>query len=80
MAGKLATALVASGENSYSRFSQIVGNISTNTPFKTLEEEMADIDAVTPKNIADYLEAYPLDTDPALVALGPMTSLDESHS
>ena len=57
-------------------FSQIVGSLSTDTPLKTLEEERAEIDAVTPEHIADYLEKYPLDADPALVALGPMTELN----
>ena len=49
--------------------------MSTGTPLKTLEEELAEIDAVTPERIAEYLEAYPLDGEPALVALGPMESL-----
>ncbi|MDA0748649.1 MAG: pitrilysin family protein [bacterium] len=72
---KRATSLVTSGENGLRRFSQIVGSMSTGTPLKTLEEELAEIDAVTPERIAEYLEAYPLDGEPALVALGPMESL-----
>lgn len=72
---KQATGMICSGENGLSRFSQIVGSLSTNTPLKTLDEERAEIDAVTPKRIADYLEQYPLDTEPALIALGPMASL-----
>ena len=72
---KLATGLICSGENGLSRFSQIVGNLGTTTPLKTLKEERAEIDAVTPESITNYLEAYPLDLDPALVALGPLESL-----
>ena len=72
---KYATARVCSGENGLHRFSQIVGSLSTNTPLKTLEEEIAEIDAVTPERIAGYLEAFPLDDQPAMVALGPMESL-----
>lgn len=72
---KRATGMICSGENGLSRFSQIVGNLSTGTPLKTLAEERAEIDAVTPERIASYLDQYPLDTDPALVALGPMASL-----
>ncbi len=72
---KQATGIICSGENGLSRFSQIVGSLSTDTPLKTLEEERAEIDAVTPERIADYLEQYPLDADPALVALGPMAEL-----
>ena len=72
---KKATALVCSSENGLSRFSQIVGSLSTNTPLKTIQEELADIDAVTPERVAEYLDAYPLDGAPALVALGPMASI-----
>jgi len=72
---KQATGMICSGENGLSRFSQIVGSLSTDTPLKTLEKERAEIDAVTPARIADYLEQYPLDIEPALVALGPLESL-----
>lgn len=72
---KCATGLVCSGENGLSRFSQIVGSLSTHTPLKTLEEELAEIDAVTPARIASYLEQYPLDKAPALVAIGPMENV-----
>ncbi len=77
---KHATALVCRGEHGLSRFSQIVHSLSTNTPLKTLEEEIAEIDAVTPKRIAEYLEAYPLDGDFSLVALGPMESLNQANA
>ncbi len=72
---KQATALVTGGEHGLRRFSQIVGSLSTGTPLKTLEEELAEIDAVTPGRIAEYLERYPLDGEPAVVALGPLTSI-----
>lgn len=73
---KKVTGLICNGENGLSRFSQIVGNLSTGTPLKTLAEERAEIDAITPTRIASYLERYPLDADPALVALGPMASFE----
>lgn len=72
---KFATSVACSGENGLSRFSQIVGSLSTGTPLKSLEEEQAEIAAVTPRHIASYLETYPLDQEPALVALGPMEKL-----
>ncbi len=72
---KQATALVTGGEHGLRRFSQIVGSLSTGTPLKTLEEELAEIDAVTPERIAEYLERFPLDGEPAMVALGPLTSI-----
>ena len=74
---KQATSLVCSGEHGLHRFSQVVGDLSTNSPLKTLEETLAEIDAVTPRRIAEFLERYPLDGEPALVASGPVESLDE---
>ena len=72
---KLATALVTSGENGLRRFSQIVDRLSTDTPLRSLEEELAEIDSVTPERIAGYLEAFPVNGESALVALGPMEDL-----
>ena len=72
---KLATALVTSGENGLRRFSQIVDRLSTDTPLRSLEEELAEIDSVTPERIAGYLEAFPVNGESALVALGPMEHL-----
>jgi predicted Zn-dependent peptidase len=72
---KIATSLVTSGENGLRRFSQIVDRLSTNTPLRTLEEELAEIDAVTPERISGYLEAFPVNGESALVALGPMEDI-----
>lgn len=69
---KAGTSLVCSGQHGLHRFSQIVGDLSTNTPLKTLDEHLADIDGVTADRIGDYLSRYPVDVEPALIALGPM--------
>ncbi|HCK12410.1 MAG TPA: hypothetical protein DHW45_21230 [Candidatus Latescibacteria bacterium] len=69
---KAATSLVCSGQNGLHRFSQIVGDLSTNTPLKSIDDQLAEIDGVTPDGIADYLKAYPVTANPALIALGPM--------
>jgi predicted Zn-dependent peptidase len=69
---KAATSLVCSGQHGLHRFSQIVGDLSTDTPLISLDEHLAEIDGVTPDRIGKYLEQYPVDTDPALIALGPM--------
>ncbi|MCH2663525.1 hypothetical protein MK139_04225, partial [bacterium] len=60
------------GQNGLHRFSQIVGDLSTNTPLKSIDDQLAEIDGVTPDGIADYLKAYPVTANPALIALGPM--------
>jgi predicted Zn-dependent peptidase len=73
---KQATSLVCNSEHGLSRFSQIVSNLSNNTPLKPIEEELAEIESVTPARISDYLQHYPLDGNPALVALGPLEKLN----
>lgn len=73
---KQATALVCNGDNGLSRFAQIVDNVCTNSPLKTVDEEIDEIEAVTPFQISEYLEAYPLDTEPAIFALGPLESIE----
>jgi len=70
---KASTSLVCSGQHGLHRFSQIVGDLSTNTALKSLDEQLAEIDGVSGDGIANYLEKHPVDTDAAQVALGPMT-------
>ena len=70
---KAATSLVCSGHHGLHRFSQIVGDLSTNTPLKSLDGHLAEIDGVSADRIGAYLEQYPVDRDPAFIALGPMS-------
>jgi predicted Zn-dependent peptidase len=74
---KSATSLMCNGENGLRRFSQIVGSLSTDTPLRTLDEELAEIEAVSPQRVAEYLERFPLDGEPAMVALGPMDEAEQ---
>lgn len=69
---KAATSMVSSGQHGLHRFSQIVGDLSTNTPLKSLEEQLAEIEGVTAESIGQYLEKHPVTADPSLIALGPM--------
>ena len=70
---KAATSMVCSGQHGLHRFSQIVGDLSTGTPLKSLDEQLAEIDRVSAESIGAYLEKYPVTTDPALMALGPLS-------
>ena len=69
---KAATSLVCSGQHGLHRFSQIVGDLSTDTPLKSLDEHLAEIDGVSADSISAYLSEYPVDIEPALIALGPL--------
>ena len=54
-----------------------MGSLSTDTPLRTLDEELAEIEAVSPQRVAEYLERFPLDGEPAMVALGPMDEAEQ---
>ncbi len=69
---KGATSMLCSGQHGLHRFSQIVGDLSTETPLKSLDDQLAEIDGVSADKVAAYLETYPLTHDPALIALGPL--------
>ena len=64
--------MVCSGQHGLHRFSQIVGDLSTDTPLKSLDDQLGEIDSVSADSIGSYLEKYPVTSDPALIALGPM--------
>ena len=70
---KAATSMVCSGQHGLHRFSQIVGDLSTDTPLKSLDDQLAEIDSVSADSIGSYLEKYPVTSDPALIALGPLS-------
>jgi predicted Zn-dependent peptidase len=69
---KAATSMVSSGQHGLHRFSQIVGDLSTDTPLKSLDEQLVEIDQVSADSILSYLEKYPVTAEPSLIALGPM--------
>ncbi len=65
------TSLATEAEAPYYRFSQMVQDIDELGRPRTVAERLAAVDAVTPQSIAQYLEAWPLTGDCALVSLGP---------
>ena len=69
---KAATSMVTSGQHGLHRFSQIVGDLSTETPLKSLDEQLEEIDQVSAAGIESYLLKYPVTAEPSIIALGPM--------
>ncbi len=75
---RAATSVVCSGEHGLQRFGQLVGDISCNAPLRSLDQQIDEIRAVDADRIAAYLATYPLDREPALVALGPLSDLSRA--
>lgn len=76
---KAATSVVCAGEHGLHRFSQLVDDLSCGAPLRTLDEQIEEIRGVNADTIARYLSSYPLDGEPALVALGPRAELALTH-
>ena len=72
---RAATSVVCSGEHGLHRFGQLVDDVSCGAPLRSLDQQMDEIRQVDADRIAAYLADFPLDRDPALVALGPLTEL-----
>ena len=71
---KLGTRIVLSGERPQNRLSSLGYNWSYRREFRTIADDLADLEAVSVERIAELLEAYPL-RRPTIVAVGPLQSL-----
>jgi predicted Zn-dependent peptidase len=65
------TQLALEGENPRTRFMQLVDDLEEHNATRTMSARLAEVDAVTPRRIADYFKAYPLRGDGLLVSCGP---------
>ena len=72
---RAATSVVCSGEHGLHRFGQLVDDLSCGAPLRSLDQQIDDIRRVDADRMGSYLADFPLDRDPALVALGPLTEL-----
>jgi predicted Zn-dependent peptidase len=70
---KLLSRLVMSGESTNSRMLSLCGSWVSLGRLETLEEEAAQIDAVTLEDIYRLRERVPLDAHQVTVTLGPLT-------
>jgi len=66
------TSLVFAAETPFSRFRQILHHWTMRRELLTAEEMLARIDAVTLDDLHELLHQYPLDTEGAMVGLGPL--------
>ena len=69
---KEAAACVSQGENGLNRWMQLIDRQNAQKPLQSIQEAIAEIDAVTPGKIRAYLERFGLTGQPAMVALGPL--------
>ncbi len=68
---KRRTSLAAEGEAPYHRLTQIMDDVDYRGKARTVEERLAEVDAVTPTTIRNYLEQYPIHDGGHLVSVGP---------
>jgi predicted Zn-dependent peptidase len=71
------TSLAIESEAPYYRINQILDDIDYRDVPQTVEERLAEVDAVTPQRVAEYLEAYSLIEGGHFISVGPRDWLPE---
>ncbi len=65
------TSLAIESESPYYRLGQLLDDIDYRGGPRTVGQRLAEVDAVSPKSIAEYLEAYPITTGGHFISVGP---------
>jgi len=65
------TTLALESEAPYYRLGQLLDDIDYRQRPRTVQERLADVDAITPQSIADYLEQYPITKGGHFISVGP---------
>ncbi len=65
------TALAVESESPYYRLGQLLDDIDYHNGPRTVAARLAEVDAITPAGIAEYLEAYPITTGGHFISVGP---------
>lgn len=68
---KRRTSLAAEGEAPYSRLTQIMDDMDYLGRARTVDETLADVDAVTADSIQAYFDAFPITNGSHLTSVGP---------
>jgi len=68
---RIRTGLALEAESPYHRFGQLVSDIDLFGRPRPVEERLAEVEAVTPTRITEYLERWPMSGSPWLTSLGP---------
>ncbi len=65
------TSLALESEAPYYRLGQLLDDIDYRNGPRTVEQRLAEVDAITPKSIAEYLEQYPITEGGHFISVGP---------
>ncbi len=68
---KRRTSLAAESEAPYHRLTQIMDDMEYYGHPRTVEQTLADVDAISVKRIQDYFKQYPIDIEGHLASIGP---------
>lgn len=68
---KRRTTLAVEAESPYHRLTQIMDDVDYRGTPRTVEERLADVEAVTVESIAELFARYPIDCDGYLISVGP---------
>lgn len=68
---KRRTALAAEAEAPYHRLSQIMDDMQFRGAPRTVEQMLAEVDAISLESIHDYFQEFPISTDGHLTSVGP---------
>jgi len=68
---KRRTALAVEGEAPYYRLTQIMDDVDYRGAPRTVEQRLAEVDAISPKTLRDYFERYSINGEGHLISVGP---------
>jgi len=68
---KRRTGLAVEAEAPYYRLVQIMDDVDVRGRPRSVQERLAEVDAVSAESIAGYLEQYPIDGDGYFISVGP---------
>jgi predicted Zn-dependent peptidase len=72
---KVKARVVLGSERPRSRLFAVGGNWASQHAYRTVQDDLHDVDAVTIEAVRDLLARYPLTTN-ATIAIGPLSELD----
>jgi predicted Zn-dependent peptidase len=65
------TTLAQEAETPYLRLAQLRDDMECRGRVRTVEERLAEVDAITPQHVADYLQRWPITRDGFFLSVGP---------
>ena len=71
MKNRRRTALAVESEAPYHRLTQLMDDMEHRGAPRTVEQMLAEVDAITVDTVYEYLEEYPINTAGHLTSVGP---------